>query len=102
MENAAALCAALGYSGFYHVHYDNMMLFPLLLALVASSLNNNRFLVWAAAAILAAICYAEPGFIVGWAQSNAFARWFVFLCPLAACAVLLGCKSEASTEERLR
>jgi hypothetical protein len=89
IENAAALCAALGYSGFYHVHYDNMMLFPLLLALVVSALKNNQVLVWATAAILAAICYGEPGIIVGWAQSNAFARWFIFLCPLAACAVLL-------------
>ena len=91
MENAAALCAALGYSGFYHVRYNNMMLFPLLLALVASALKNNRLIVWAAAALLATICYAEPGFIVGWAQSNNLARWFVFLCPLAACAVLLIC-----------
>lgn len=99
---AAAVCSVLGLSLFYHVHYDNMMLFPLLLALVASALKNNRLLVWAAAALLAAICYAEPGSIVGWAQSNAFARWFIFLCPLAACAVLLVCKSEASTEERLR
>jgi hypothetical protein len=66
-----------------------MMLFPLLLALVVSALKNNQVLVWATAAILAAICYGEPGIIVGWAQSNAFARWFIFLCPLAACAVLL-------------
>jgi hypothetical protein len=89
LPRAAALCSVLGLSLFYHVHYDNMMLFPLLLALVASALKNNRLLVWAAAAMLAAICYGEPGIIVGWAQSNAFARWFIFLCPLAACAVLL-------------
>ena len=89
MENAAALCAALGYSGFYHVHYDNMMLFPLLLALVASALKNNRLLVWAAAAILAAVSYGEPGFVVGWAQANALVRWFIFLCPAFACFALL-------------
>ena len=94
MENADTLCAALGYSGFFHVHYENMMLLPLLLALVASALKNNRLLIWAAAAILAAACYGEPGIIVGRAQSNAFARWFIFLCPLAACAVLLPANKE--------
>lgn len=93
---AAAMCSVLGLSLFYHVHYDNMMLFPLLLALVASALQNNRLLVWAAAAILAAVCYGEPGFVVGWTQSNIFASWFVFLCPLAACAVLLICGRDRS------
>ena len=102
LPHAAALCSVLGLSLFYHAHYDNMMLFPLLLALVAAALKSESVLLGATTVILATICYGEPGFIVGWAQSNAFARWFVFLCPLAACAVLLGCKSEASTEERLR
>jgi peptidoglycan/LPS O-acetylase OafA/YrhL len=66
-----------------------MMLFPLLLALVASALKNNRLLVWAAAAILAAICYGEPGVVIGWAQTNSFARWSVFLWPVVACLILL-------------
>jgi len=98
LENAAALCAALGYAGFYHVHYDNMMLFPLLLALTASALRSGRLLLWAAAAVLAAICYTEPGFIVGHANTNPVVSWLVFLCPLATCAVLFDLRSQGSAD----
>ena len=89
MDRTAAVCAALGYSGFYHVHYDNMMLLPLLLALVAAALRSGTIVLWAISAILAAICYAEPGFLVGAAQTSPFISWCVFLWPLAACAALL-------------
>ncbi|MBU3665941.1 MAG: DUF2029 domain-containing protein [Chthoniobacterales bacterium] len=89
IDKTAAVCAAFGYSGFYHVHYDNMMLFPLLLALVVAALRSGAIVLWATSAILAAICYAEPGFLVGAVQTSAFVRWFVFLWPPVACAVLL-------------
>lgn len=66
-----------------------MMLLPLLLALVAAALKSKSVLLGATAVILAAICYAEPGILMGAAQSSAFARWFVLLCPAFACFVLL-------------
>jgi hypothetical protein len=89
LPRAAALCAVLGLSLFYHVHYDNMMLFPLLLALVAAACRQRSRMLFAAAAVLGFICYAEPGLLIGAAQTSTFIRWFVFLCPLAACAMLL-------------
>ena len=98
LDQTAAVCAALGYAGFYHVHYDNMMLFPLLLALVAAGFRHHSKLLFAAAAVLGVICYAEPGLIVGAAQSNTFVRWFIFLWPAIACAILLlGPRSSQST-----
>jgi Ca2+/Na+ antiporter len=89
LDQTAAVCAALGYAGFYHVHYDNMMLFPLLLALVVAAFRHQRHVLFAAAAVLGIVCYAEPGLIVGAAQTSAFIRWFIFLCPLAAVLIKL-------------
>jgi hypothetical protein len=89
LDQTAAVCAALGYAGFYHVHYDNMMLFPLLLALVVAGFRHNGKMLFSAAAVLAIICYAEPGLIVGAAQTSAFVRWFIFFWPAIACAILL-------------
>jgi len=31
----------------------------------------------------------NPALIVGTAQTSAFARWFIFLWPMVACAILL-------------
>ena len=89
LPRAAALCAVLGLSLFYHAHYDNMMLFPLLLALVAASFRQHSVLLFVTAAVLGFICYAEPGFLIGAAQTSTFVRWFIFLWPSVACAVLL-------------
>lgn len=89
LDQTAAVCAALGYAGFYHVHYDNMMLFPLLLALVAATFRRHSVVLFVTAAVLGFICYAEPGFLMGTAQNHVFVRWFIFLWPSVACAVLL-------------
>lgn len=89
LEKTAALSAAIGYAGFYHVHYDNMMLFPLLLALVSGGFVQRSAPLFTASAVLAFICFAEPDTIVGLAQSSAGFRWFVLLWPLASCAALL-------------
>lgn len=89
LPRAAALCSVLGLSLFYHVHYDNMMLLPLLLALVAEGFRQRSAILFTAAAVLGLICYAEPDTIVGLAHSSAVFRWFVFLWPLASCAALL-------------
>jgi hypothetical protein len=96
LPRAAALCAVLGLSLFYHVHYDNMMFFPLLLALVAAGFRQRSMMLFAAAAVLGFICYAEPGLLIGAAQTTTFIRWFVFLCPLAACAMLLATRNRTT------
>ena len=88
LEKTAAVSAALGYAGFYHVHYDNMMLFPLLLALVVSGFRRQSGLLFFVALLLAFICYAEPDTIVGLASSSAPIRWAIFAWPLVAIAVL--------------
>ena len=89
IEQAAGTCAALGYAGFYHVHYDNMMLFPLLLALVAAAFRDGRILLFVLAALLGCLCYGEPGLVVGLATTNATFRWLAFALPLAAAATLI-------------
>jgi hypothetical protein len=89
LPRAAALCSVLGLSLFYHAHYDNMMLFPLLLALVVAGFRHHAKMLFAAAAVLGIICYAEPGVLIGAAQTSAFIRWFIFLCPAFACFALL-------------
>lgn len=96
LEKTAAVSAALGYAGFYHVHYDNMMLFPLLLALVAAGFRQRSMVLFISAAVLGFICYAEPDTVVGIAQSSVMFRWFVFLCPLAACAMLLAARNRTT------
>lgn len=97
LPRAAALCSVLGLSLFYHVHYDNMMLFPLLLALVATAFRQRSRILFAAAAVLGFICYAEPGLLIGAAQTSIFVRWFIFLCPVAACAMLLASRNRTIT-----
>lgn len=89
LEKTAAVCAALGYAGFYHVHYDNMMLFPLLLALVVSGFRQQSGLLFFAAGVLGVLCYAEPDTVVGLANSHSLLRWTIFAWPLVACATLL-------------
>lgn len=89
LEQTAAICAALGYAGFYHVHYDNMMLFPLLLALVTAALSQGSIRLALAAASVALIAYPEPGLVMGLAAQSAVIRWTIFLVPLAAAVVLL-------------
>jgi len=89
LEITAAICAAIGYAGFYHVHYDNMMLFPLLLALVAAGFRSQSLGLLAVAAVLALISYAEPATIVGLANSSAALRWGIFAWPLIAGVVLI-------------
>ena len=89
LEKTAAASAALGYAGFYHVHYDNMMLFPLLLALVVSGFRRQSGLLFFVAGVLAFVCYAEPDTVVGLASSSDFMRWSILLWPLLACAALL-------------
>lgn len=96
LPRAAALCSVLGLSLFYHVHYDNMMLFPLLLALVAAGFRQHASMLFAAAAVLGFICYAEPGFLVGASQASALVRWLVLLWPLAACVMLLASRNKAT------
>ena len=39
----AGLCGVLGLVGFYHLHYDNIMLFPALLALWRATLQQPRW-----------------------------------------------------------
>jgi hypothetical protein len=89
IEQAAGACAALGSAGFYHVHYDNMMLFPLLLALVAAAFRDGRILLFVFAALLGCLCYAEPGLVVGLASTNTVFSWLAFALPLAAAATLI-------------
>jgi len=89
IEQAAGTCAALGFAGFYHVHYDNMMLFPLLLALVTAAFRDGRILLFVLAALLGCLCYGEPGLVVGLATTNATFRWLAFALPLAAAATLI-------------
>jgi len=89
MEQAAAVCAAIGYAGFYHVHYDNMMLFPLLLALAAAAFRCERVVLYAAGILLAVTAYAEPGWTEYLVQHYTAASWLNFLAPLIGAAALL-------------
>lgn len=89
LPRAAAICSVLGLSLFYHVHYDNMMLLPLLLALVATGFRQGSIPLFAVAGVLGFICYMEPDTLVSASQNSTLVRWFVFLWPLTACAALL-------------
>ena len=81
METTAALCAVLGYTLFYHVHYDNMMLLPLLLPLLACLLRRPSIALFAATGLLAFTVYAPPRIPA--------TEWIVLLAPTAALCVLL-------------
>lgn len=101
LENGAALAAVLGLSLFYHVHYDNMMLFPLLLALVTAALSQGSIRLALAAASVALIAYPEPGLVMGLAAQSAAARWTIFLVPILALIVLLaGSRRTKSADAR--
>lgn len=89
LDVAAAVCAAIGYAGFYHVHYDNMMLFPLMLALVAYGFRGQSRSLFCAAGVLSLVCYAEPGTVTALAGSSPLLRWTIFAWPLLASAALL-------------
>lgn len=89
IETAGAVCAVMAYTLFYHLHYDNVVLFPLLLPLVAAVLRTKSPFLAAAAAILAITVYLPAGVVVELAQTSPLTDWIVLLAPAGACVILL-------------
>ncbi len=92
-DTAAAMCAVLGASLFYHHHYDNMMFVPLILPLLVSCLRTGRPSLYAASALLALTVYAPPSFLVKFSAQFPETDWIVFLVPGAAAVVLWVCSA---------
>jgi len=90
-DTAAAVCAVLGASLFYHRHYDNVMLVPLMLPLLAASLRDGRPALYAVSALLALTVYSPPSLLVKLSDLLPATDWVVFLAPSAAAVVLWVC-----------
>jgi hypothetical protein len=84
----AAVCAVLGYCLFYHRRYDNMMLFPLALALVDFYFKRGFFskTEWIAYGAFFVSVFLPAGIV--W-KDKAVPVDFALFAPIAALAVFL-------------
>lgn len=91
--NAAGICAALGFVLFYHRQYDNQMLFPLMLAILALALRETRWTHLVTAGLLGATVYLPASLVA----NTPVLPLLVFVMPLTAAAILLLKKSARSS-----
>jgi hypothetical protein len=94
----AGIASVLGFVLFYHLHYDNIMLYPLLLAILVRIFNGARR--WSDLLIASLLCfmiYAPASLIAKHPIMNALS----ILVFLASAGLLLMPKPTASNEQKI-
>jgi hypothetical protein len=86
----ALLCVAgfssmLGFVGLYHLHYDNQMLFPLILAVTALALRDGRIPTMIASCLLGLTIYLPAKLVF----DNHYVALLAYAAPVIATGVLL-------------
>jgi hypothetical protein len=86
LSDAAVVLSMLGFVLFYHRVYDNMMLFPLILAMVSRTFRNGwRIQDLGTTGVLALTLYLHPGLVE---RSDIFSA-LTFFAPIAAAFLIL-------------
>ena len=83
-EGMAALAAVLGYGMLHHVHYDNMMLLPLLVVVVAGILRRGSVWLLVLSLPLGFAAYAPPGLVTWLGGKSVMVYWLVWFAPALA------------------